>query len=263
MPAFYAHDRFGKEVSARLNGELKEIVKRYYRQFRIGLQGPDLFFFYRPYLPNKVSEYGNHLHAISAYPFFEHAVKVVRKRGRKTREYAYLLGFLCHYILDSECHPYVETYIGKSGVQHLEIEEEFEKMLLRLDGRDPFSYPMAKLVPVDIATAEAIRPFYENMTSKIILRSLKDLRTVKKLFTTRGPGKQALINTAMKMTGKYPYLKGLMNQRIDNPKCRESNQELKRRFDGAVSLAVKMAESLDESVQTGKGLERRLDRTFG
>ena len=27
MPAFYAHDRFGKEVSARLNGELKEIVK--------------------------------------------------------------------------------------------------------------------------------------------------------------------------------------------------------------------------------------------
>ena len=73
MPAFYAHDRFGKEVSARLNGELKEIVKRYYRQFRIGLQGPDLFFFYRPYLPNKVSEYGNHLHAISAYPFFEHA----------------------------------------------------------------------------------------------------------------------------------------------------------------------------------------------
>lgn len=43
MPAFYAHDRFGKEVSARLDGELKQIVKKHYRQFRIGLQGPDLF----------------------------------------------------------------------------------------------------------------------------------------------------------------------------------------------------------------------------
>lgn len=263
MPAFYAHDRFGKEVSARLDGELKQIVKKHYRQFRIGLQGPDLFFFYRPYFPNKISKYGNHLHDISAYPFFQHAVKIIRKKGRKTREYAYLLGFLCHYILDSECHPYVETYIARSGVHHLEIEEEFEKMLMRADGKDPFSYPLATLIPVDIATAEAIRPFYEKMTSKIVLRSLKDMRMIKRLFTTRTSGKQALINTAMKMTGKYASMKGLMNQRIDNPKCRESNQELKRRFDDAVGLAVKMAEGLDASIQTGKELEKRLDRTFG
>lgn len=263
MPAFYAHDRFGKEVAARLDGEVKQIVKRHYRQFRIGLQGPDLFFFYRPYMPNRVSRYGNHLHDISAIPFFEHGVKVVKKRGRKTREYAYLLGFLCHFILDSECHPYVETYIGRSGVQHLEIEEEFEKMLMRLDGKDPFTYPLAKLVPVDIATAEAIRPFYENVSGRIILRSLKDLRLVKRLFTPRNAGKQALINTAMKMTGKYAKMKGLMNQRVDNPKCKESNEELKRRLDDAVDLAVKMIDGLDETVRTGKELEKRLDRTFG
>lgn len=52
---------------------------------------------------------------------------MVRKRGESSREYAYLMGFVCHFILDSECHPYVEEYIEKSGVQHLEIEEEFEK----------------------------------------------------------------------------------------------------------------------------------------
>ena len=50
-------------------------------------------------------------------------------------------------------------YIEKSGVQHLEIEEEFEKKLMRKDGKDPFSYPLARLVPVDIATADAIWPF--------------------------------------------------------------------------------------------------------
>lgn len=45
MPAIYAHDRFGMKVSERLDGRLREIVTRYYPQFSIGLQGPDIFFF--------------------------------------------------------------------------------------------------------------------------------------------------------------------------------------------------------------------------
>lgn len=69
MPAFYAHDRFGKKVAERLPKTLQQTVKRHYRQYRIGLQGPDLFFFYQPYRPNRVTKYGNHLHDISAMPF--------------------------------------------------------------------------------------------------------------------------------------------------------------------------------------------------
>ena len=39
-------------------------------------------------------------------------------------------------------------------------------------------------------------------------------------------------------------MKGLMNQHRDNLRCRRSNRELLRRFDGAVDLAVKMIGSL-------------------
>nr|WP_307998395.1 zinc dependent phospholipase C family protein [uncultured Merdimonas sp.] len=262
MPAFYAHDRFGKKVAERLPKGLKATVKGHYRQYRIGLQGPDLFFFYQPYRPNRVTKYGNHLHEISAMPFFEHAVKVVRKKGEKSREYAYLMGFVCHFILDSECHPYVESYIKKSGVQHLEIEEEFEKKLMRMDGKDPFSYPTARLVPVDIATADAIWPFYENISRKTVMQSLKDLRLIKRLFTAPGRIKHGAVNTALKMTGHYASMKGLMNQRKDNPKCRESNEELMKHFDAAVDLAVRMIISLDESIWTRKELDERFDRTF-
>ena len=119
MPAIYAHDRFGREVASKLSGEIKEIIKRYYTQFQIGLQGPDILFFYRPFYINAVAKYGIHLHHISAYPFFEHAVKVVKKRGRNSREYAYLLGFICHYALDSECHPYVSEMMKKTKVSSL------------------------------------------------------------------------------------------------------------------------------------------------
>ena len=49
MPAFYAHERFGKKVWQQTEGDLKEIIRSHYPQFRIGLQGPDIFFFYRLY----------------------------------------------------------------------------------------------------------------------------------------------------------------------------------------------------------------------
>ena len=139
MPAVYAHYRFGAKVSRKLPEDLRKIATTYHPQFTIGLQGPDIFFFYRPYRKNRIARYGNHLHEIPAREFFEHGVRVVKGTGRDSGEYAYLLGFLCHFILDSECHPYVSEMIGETGVQHLEIEEEFEKALLRK--RDPALLP--------------------------------------------------------------------------------------------------------------------------
>ena len=45
MPAFYAHSRFGAKVAERMKGELREIIRKHYRQFEIGLQGRICIFF--------------------------------------------------------------------------------------------------------------------------------------------------------------------------------------------------------------------------
>lgn len=265
MPAIYAHDRFGEKVAKRVSGEPGAIIRRYYTQFKIGLQGPDIFFFYRFNTANPVVSYGQHLHRTSALPFFRRAVSIIQKKGRDSREYAYLLGFLCHFILDSECHPYVEEMIEITGVQHLEIEEEFEKLLLRLDGHDPVGYPLADLISTDPATVRAVYPFYctsKIITPKIIFQSLNYMKLIKRFFTAPGKWKHAAINTGMKLTGKYPYVKGLMNQRTDNPDCKESNEGLSARFEAAIDLAADMICSLDESIRTGSPLSERLDRNF-
>ncbi len=263
MPAIYAHDRFGQEVAERLDSELKNIIEKYRAPYAIGLQGPDLLFFYRPWGKNRVNQYGVHLHKISALPFFEHALQVTREYGRDSREYSYLMGFICHYILDSECHPYVGRMIKKTGVQHLEIEEEFEKMLLRMDGKDALAFPTSTLVPTDEQTARAIAPFYaESIDWKIIHQSLKYLKRVKKLLCAPGMFKQGLINTAMKLLRQYDKMKGLMYQRVDNPACRETDAGLKQRYDSAVGVAAEMIRSFDESLRTGQELNARFDRTF-
>ncbi len=273
MPAFYAHDRFGGIVSRQLEGDVKTIVDHHYTQFRIGLQGPDIFFFYNGYSPNRVTKYGFRLHDMSAWPFFSRAVNVVRKCGLDSGQYAYLLGFTCHFILDSECHPYVHEMIEKSGVQHLEIEEEFEKDLLRSEGKDALSYPLWELIPTDRATAEVIAPFYRagkkyhgegyrTIHPFIVRRSLKWMRGVRKLFYAPGRRKQEILNRLIKLTGRYDKLKGLMLQPVDNPRCIETNQGLWQRFDDAVEVAVRMIYSLHDTVCQGTRLPERFRRTF-
>lgn len=262
MPAFYAHYRFGAKVASQLNGDLKNLIQTYHAEFSIGLQGPDILFFYRPIKLNSVNKIGYHIHDISALSFFDHARSVIERSGKNSREYAYLLGFVCHFMLDSECHPYVASYIEKSGLDHMEIEEEFEKALLRLDQKNPFSYPIAKLVPRKKATVQAIAPFYEDVSEKIILESLYDLSLVKKLFTAPGVLKHALINFAFKLSGNYAKNKGLMNQHKDNPLCEESNLELLRRFRNAIPLTVAMLNQFDICLEKGVELPKRFDRTF-
>ena len=132
VPAIYAHDRFGKIIYKNLEGELRRIVSENYTQYRIGLQGPDIFFFYKPLRDTEVVKYGNHMHEVSAYGFFKDAIKILNQRDIKDNEYAYLIGFICHYMLDSECHGYIDHMVEEIGVPHIEIEEEFDKMLLRI-----------------------------------------------------------------------------------------------------------------------------------
>ena len=262
MPAFYAHHRFGGKVARKMDGELKQIIREHYTQYAIGLQGPDILFYYRPYTINKVIRMGTGMHAASAYPFFTKALDIVKKYGRHSPEYAYLLGFICHFILDSVCHPFVAVWIEKSGVKHLEIEEEFEKKLLRLDQEHPLAFATARLIPVDDITAMAICPFYDGLTPQIIKRALLDMRIVKGLFTAPGPIKYGLINAAMHLSGQHSTWKGLMNQPTDNPKCVKSNEELLRLFYHSVKPAVSMIESFDESLQNGTELNKRFDRNF-
>lgn len=262
MPAFYAHHRFGEKVIELLDGEIKDIILSHKDQFDIGLQGPDLLTFYQPHQQNRVATYGMHLQELNAYPFFQNALKIIKNQGRDSHEYAYLLGVICHYILDSECHPYINRKTNEIHVPHREIESEFEKALLRMDGKDPFTYPLSDLIPTDDKTAAAIYAFYKNLNPIIVKQALKDMKLIKKLYTAPGKAQKMFLNTAFKRSQNTDYWNGLIHHREDNPACETSNRGLKLRFDNAVQLAVKMLYSFDESLTEKKKLDIRFNRTY-
>ena len=261
-PAIYAHHRLGDEVFKRLSGRAGQAIQAHREAFTLGLQGPDLLFFYRPLKKNPVSDYGNRLHAQPARLFFEPGVEAVRHLGEGGAAHAYLLGAVCHFALDSLCHPYVEEQVRCTGVTHMEIEEELEKALLRQDGQDALGYPMAKLVPVRRENAQAAAPFYPEVPEKAVWEALRTMRAVKRLFTARGACKRGVLMAGMRALGLQEKWKGLVHQSVDNPLCTQSNRELLKRWTAAPETALRLIASLQARLETGSALDSWFERSF-
>lgn len=112
MPGLITHYVFGKEaVKALPDSFMKTVLRDKKRPFYLGTQGPDLFSyrFYRM-LYHDHRNIGSYLHHNRTKRFFLEGVTVLNAiNSKQEREYffTYLTGFLCHYILDSICHPFV------------------------------------------------------------------------------------------------------------------------------------------------------------
>lgn len=123
MPTTYAHDLFGKEVYKRLPSDMKALIRRHGDLYRIGLHGPDILFYYMV-SKNPVTQFGIEMHHEKARAFFEEGMRQVRRNDDEAL-FAYLLGFGCHYILDSACHPYVNKMAAEGVIPHIVLEKEF------------------------------------------------------------------------------------------------------------------------------------------
>lgn len=146
MPTTYTHDLFGKKVYKRLPEEMKKAVKSWGDLYRIGLHGPDIFFYFLV-CKNPVTQYGVQMHNRPARSFFENAMKRVRET-KDSALLAYLLGFGCHYLLDSACHPFVEELDREEIISHALLELEFDRELMLQEGKDPLHfYPSDAIVP--------------------------------------------------------------------------------------------------------------------
>lgn len=117
MPGFALHYLFGTKVYRALpQNDLKKAIKNYPKAYGLGLQGPDIFFYYIPAYIGK-RNIGSMMHKENAGAFF-HAMLDYRAKtaARKDEDIltAYIAGFLGHYALDSCFHPFVYARTGYS-----------------------------------------------------------------------------------------------------------------------------------------------------
>ena len=263
MPSTYAHRRFGADVLVQLPRELREKITPYRPLYDMGLHGPDLMFYYRALQSNPVNRLGNAMHEQPGRVFFTRARGVVNTARNKNAALAYALGFVCHFALDSTCHPYVERYTRESGVSHCEIETEFDNALMQEDGLDPIKFFTASHIKPSRERAEVIAPFYEGVTVDETLAAMKGMITVLHLMQAANPVKRWVVLTGMKVLGKYDGMHGLVANPQPNPQCTESNRKLDALYAKALPLAERLILEYVAKLDTDEPLDAAYDHTFG
>ena len=112
VPGFTTHYLFGVKAYNDLpNNYLKHVISKYRWLYQLGLQGPDIFFYNIPILRHRdYRNVGSHMHEYQVNDFFKNSLlelTEIHSRQQKEEAAAFLAGFMCHYISDSICHPFV------------------------------------------------------------------------------------------------------------------------------------------------------------
>ena len=180
MPTTYAHDLFGKRVYRKLSAKLQHLIRSNGNLYRIGQHGPDILFYYF-ISKNPVTQYGVQMHGRKAREFFEKGMAKVREE-KNPALMAYLLGFGCHYILDSTCHPYVNQVAAEGKISHTLFEKEFDRMLMYETGKDPLRFYPSHGIRASFLSAWTIHQVLPAIRTGNIYLSLKMM----KIFTCFG-----------------------------------------------------------------------------
>lgn len=263
MPTTYTHDAFGRETYHRLPEEIKSIIRKYKKLYLIGLHGPDIFFYYRPYIlkGNKVVELGQGMHRERARVFFEEGIRTCRETNSQAL-LAYLIGFVCHYILDSTCHPAVSRYMESTGLTHTEIETELDRYFMERDGKNPFFYhPASSIVPSE-ENARVIGRMFPLFDEKEILKTLKGMKYYCDLTVTESEAKRKLFHTLLKMVGADADLGKRIIEKTANPAARESTEELACLYKKALEEIVPAILNFYQAVMMAETLSERFDRDY-
>ncbi len=167
MPGFITHYIFGTEAYHKLKcdtpkrtHDLKKILSVNRSVYTLGLQGPDLFFYYLPSYVLEGHNLGAIAHTTETGAFFRglltRCLSFQNPYDRAIAE-SYLYGFLGHYTLDTLCHPYIYAmshYIKKQAsyfAKHAYLETDIDTALLDLKlHRKPCNFHAANTISLTL-----------------------------------------------------------------------------------------------------------------
>lgn len=254
MPGNYAHYRFGKTAFSLLPPQAQQEVSRFRRLYDMGLHGPDIFFYHHPLTSGKPGAPGKVFHRMSGLDFFPGSCAAAKTEAHR----AYLYGLLTHYCLDSVAHPYVRSQAEAGTARHVEMEVEFDRYLMALDGiPSPHTYDQTGHMKLTREECIAVADFY-GTTAGVIRQAAGSMVTASRLLTLkwRRAMKLVLSLAPEAVSDQQMYAE-------PNPRCETLTPALLECYERALRLYPSLLEQLLRHLETGEPLGEDFRPDFG
>lgn len=239
MPAILTHDLFGRDIYDELYETIGQ-SKDEFDSFLVGCQGPDvLFFSHLNPMQTSAWNVGKRMHRVDPVELLMAFRDTVSKMpddsygiGR-----SYLMGLICHYILDSNMHPFIfaqQHAIANAGIDgldsshgneiHAEIESELDVLVLStkrevtIKDFDPerntlrLSKPATRVISRIYRNVAAKRPILQDIPDDAFSSALSTYRLV--IGTLHSPTgvKRAVFGAVERMFRDHSFIQAMSHR---------------------------------------------------
>ena len=197
MPAFATHYIFLDEMTKIIeeNADFRFDV----RTAGIGTQGPDIFFFHRLIPPftiwKTLAGTSGKLHRAKPAELFEAFSQYLTFSPNRDIAKSYIYGFLLHYALDRNCHPFVYAYQNMELAQtkhlhklaaHNRVEHALDTYLLatRMNITPPSDFDPAATFSNDPAVLEEVSHLLSFVIEKCVGKKIEDKEIARAITDT-------------------------------------------------------------------------------
>ena len=262
MPGLTAHYYFGQEVLQKLPQKIRAFIELNKPAFNLGLQGPDLLFYYKPFVPrNKISSIGVRIHNEPASLFFEDAIERIKKT-RDDTALSYLMGFACHFVLDSSLHGDI-SHIAPEIRDHFLLEAEMDRQIIKKYYSDePHTYKRYNLVKTNIKSSKSLKIIYPGLTVKQLGKCMKSFVFYMKLLYCKNDSKRTLLILTEKTIHMAGYFTSMMVRKEQSERFYEAAKELCARMEDILKDGVSAVLNIDSCTQGEAVLLELFNKNF-
>jgi hypothetical protein len=214
MPASLTHHLFTRVSIDRIGPQLP-FVSGNERVVSVGAQGPDPFYFYG-FVPwkkhpdkDEVNAIGTLFHATDPAQTLPSLIKGIQSFDGEEKRIAaaYVYGFLMHYVLDRQLHPYVFFHTGFDlekgyampySVDHARFEALMDTAMMQKMGVSFAALPPGPSLELSQETLDVLDDLFADWNPDLckenrFSRSLNDMKSVLKVLFGRFGGRRKLI----------------------------------------------------------------------
>ena len=257
MPSHYAHYRFGVKALELLPQDAKRVVRRFRSLYDVGLHGPDIFFYHNFLLQDKFTALAKEYHRCSGEEFFAPLCKHLRLEPSEAAT-AYLWGLLTHYCLDSTVHPLVMDQTASQEIGHAELETEFDRYLLKLDGKPhPNTFDCSPHIALTDGECETVAAVYGRVSPTAVKLSVRGMASAVRLLAMPNGSFRRTVEKAAPVRLRQHFM-----GRTQNNKCAHLDEPMLALFDEAMAKFPAMAAAMDSHMAHNAPLGELFETTF-